>query len=73
MEQLKEYIVMLLSDIIRRRERENIQPYHAEMVEIQNMLVADAKACINTLFKEHVLSYHKTLNDIAFEFTPPKR
>lgn len=70
--EIKEYIVVLLSDLINEREQNNIQPLSVEMTAIQNALISDAKAALNKLCSEQVLTFYKTLNDVAFEFTPPK-
>lgn len=70
--QLTEYIVCLLSDLIKQKERQEIKPCTVSMTEIQNTLVSDAKQAINGLCKEQVLTFHKTLNDVSFEFTPSK-
>lgn len=70
--ELKGYIAMLLSDLIKERERKNLQPLSVEMADIQSALVADAKAMLNELCREQVLIFHRTLNDVSFEFTPPK-
>lgn len=71
-ETLKEFVVELLSDLIREREQKNLQPFSVTMTAIQNALVSDTRDVLNELCKEKVLTFHRTLNDISFEFTPPR-
>ena len=70
--QIKEYAAMLLSDLIKGRLDKNLHPHAVEMVDLQNALIADAKAVLNELCEEKVLTFHRTLNGVSFEFTPPK-
>lgn len=71
-ELLKEYIATLLSDLINERVRKDVKPYSVGMTIIQNTLVSDAKGVLNRLCLDKVLTFHKTINDVSFEFTPPK-
>ncbi len=69
---LMEYIVCLLVDLIKEKEKKGMLPFSVSMVEIQDSLLADARSAINSLCKQRVLTFHKILNDVRFEFTPSK-
>jgi hypothetical protein len=69
---LTEYIVCILIDLVKEKEKKGMLPFSVSMVEIQDSLLADARYAISSLCKQRVLTFHKTLNDVRFEFTPSK-
>lgn len=69
---LQEHLTTVLSDLIREREEKNLTPLSVSMTDIQHRLVADAKEELNRMVKDGILTFHRTVNDVTFEFTPPK-
>lgn len=72
LEPLKEYIAEVIAVIIEEKESREQVPTDASIIEIQNMVNNDIKAVLNELVKQGVLMFHKTINDVSFEFKPPK-
>lgn len=70
--ELKGYVAMLLSDLIKEREAKNLIPLSVGMADFQNAIIGDVKKILNELCMEQILTFHRTLNDVSFEFTPPK-
>lgn len=71
-EPLKEYIAALVAVVIEKRIEGRKDPASAPMADILAGATADIKAALNELVRSGVLTYHKTLNGVSFEFTPPK-
>lgn len=72
LEPLKEYIGEVIAVIIEDKESRKQVPAEASIVEIQNMANNDIKTVLNELVKQGVLRFHKTINNVSFEFEPPK-
>lgn len=72
LEPLKEYIAEVIAVIIEDKESRKQVPANASIVEILNMANKDIKTSLNELVKQGVLRYYKTINDVSFEFKPPK-
>ena len=70
---LEECIAAIVAEIIRDKESKGVSPPYATTSEILGRLSPSCvKEALNSLVKSRLLTYHPTLNDIAFEFTPPK-
>ena len=72
-EPLKEYLSMAIAYIIDTRERMNRPPYMALMSNIKNVLAKGVDAALAEMTEEGLLTEHRTINEKAFEFTPPKK
>lgn len=72
LEPLKEYIAEVIAVIIEDKESRKQVPANASIVDILNMANKDIKTALNELIKQGVLRYYKTINDVSFEFKPPK-
>lgn len=72
LEPLKEYIAEVIAVIIEDKESRKQVPANASIVDILNMANKDIKVALNELVKQGVLRYYKTINDVSFEFKPPK-
>ena len=69
---LQEHLTTVLSDLIREREEKSLTPLSVSMTDIQHRLVSDVKEELNRMVKDGILTFHRTVNDVTFEFTPPK-
>lgn len=72
-ELLKEYLVTAIAYIIDTRTSMNRPPYMALMSNIKNVLAQGVDAALAEMTKEGLLTERRTLNEKAFEFTPPKQ
>lgn len=69
---LKEYLGIVVAYIIETRIRMNRPPYMALMSNIRNVVAQGLEASLKELTEEGLFTEHSTLNERAFEFTPPK-
>ena len=69
---LQEHLTTVLSDLIREREEKSLTPLSVSMTDIQHRLVSDVKEELNRMVKDGILTFHRTVNDVTFEFTPQK-
>lgn len=69
---LEQHLAEIITDLIRQKEEQNRQPAYADSIDILNRLNADARQALNRMIKSGLLTYHRTLNGVAVEFTPPK-
>lgn len=72
-EPLKEYLAMVIAYIIDTRISMNRPPLMATMTNIKNVLAKGVDAALAEMTKEGLLTERRTLNEKAFEFTPPKQ
>lgn len=72
-EPLKEYLAMVIAYIIDTRISMNRPPLMATMTNIKNVLAKGVDAALAEMTKEGLLTEHRTLNEKAYEFTPPKQ
>ncbi|MEZ3533134.1 MAG: hypothetical protein K1V90_08690 [Muribaculaceae bacterium] len=72
-EPLKEYLSVAIAYIIATRERMNRPPFMATLSNIRNVLAKDFDAALAEMESEGLITRRRTLNEDAFEFTPPKR
>lgn len=70
---LKEYLAMVIAYIIDTRTSMNRPPYMALMSNIKNVLAKDVDEALAEMTEEGLLTECRTLNEKAFEFTPPKQ
>ncbi len=70
---LEECLAAVVAEIIGDKERRGTAPPYATTSEIlERLSPVRVKDALNSLVRSRLLTYHPTLNDIAFEFTPPK-
>lgn len=69
---LEQHLAEIITDLIRQKEEQHRQPVCADSIDILNRLNADARQALNRMAKSGLLTYHRTLNGVTFEFTPPK-
>lgn len=69
---LKEYLALLIADIIDKRVKDKTAPFQAPTQEILRMVNDNVKTALNEMVKDGVLSFSRTINGANFEFTPPK-
>lgn len=67
-----QYVMQTVIRIIRDKEERGAQPWQAMMSEIRSRINKAAESALNSMVRSGLLTYHRTLNDISFEFTPPK-
>ncbi len=72
-EPLKEYLAMAIAFIIETKEQQGTAPFHATTQDIMGMLSDNAKSALNEMVTSGLLTFHRTINGVSFEFTPPKR
>lgn|GEM_PF-3562601 len=72
-EPLKEYLAMAIAFIIETKEQQGTAPLHATTQDIMGMLSDNAKRALNEMVTSGLLTFHRTINGVSFEFTPPKR
>lgn len=69
---LEQHLAEVIAAIIGDKEKRNAAPMVAEMQEIMAIVNKDVKDALNSMVKSGLLTYHRTLNSVTFEFTPPK-
>lgn len=69
---LEQHLAEVISSIIREKETSGTLPAMADMVEITSRVNQDVKDSLNAMVKSGLLTFHRTLNSLTFEFTPPK-
>lgn len=69
---LEEHLVSVISDIINGKVSRQVEPCHADIQEIVARVGEDVRVTLNGMVKSGLLSFHRTLNSVTFEFTPPK-
>lgn len=72
-ESIQAYLANIIARIIERRERENATPFHAGIQEIIALANTEFREALNDMVSSKILTFHRTLNDVSFEFTRPKR
>ena len=72
-EPLKEYLSTAVAYIIETREGMNRPPFMALKGNIRNVVAKDLDAALAEMCAEGLLTERKTINDVAYEFTPPKK
>jgi hypothetical protein len=71
-ESTQAYLANIIARIIERKEKENIVPLHAGMQEILALANTEFREALNDMVSAKILTFHRTLNDVSFEFTRPK-
>lgn len=72
-EPLKEYLSIVIAYIIDTRVKMNRPPLLATMTNIKNVLAKGVDAALREMTDEGLLTQRQTLNEKAYEFTPPKK
>lgn len=72
-EPLKEFVSIAVAYIIETREKMNRPPYLATMSNIKNVTAQSLDAALAEMTEEGLLTERRTLNEKAYEFTPPKK
>lgn len=70
---LKEYLATAVAVVIEDKESRRVAPPLASMEEIMRRTNADIKTALNEMVTSGLLSFHRTVNSVSFEFTPPKK
>lgn len=70
---IKEWLAVAIAYIIDTREKMNRPPYMATISNIKNVLAKDVNAALAEMTEEGLLTERRTLNESAYEFTPPKQ
>ena len=70
---LKEYLATAVAAVISDKESRQVSPPHASMEEIMRQTNTDIKTALNEMVTSGLLSFHRTINGVGFEFTPPKK
>lgn len=73
LEPLKEYLAMAIAYVIDRKQEQRMSPAHAGMNEITNLLNGNIQTALNDMVRSGLLSFHRTVNGVSFEFTPPRQ
>lgn len=69
---MKEYVAMAVAYIIDTRVRMDRPPFMATATNIKNVVAKGLEETIAAMTKDGTLTEHVTLNEKAYEFTPPK-
>lgn len=69
---LEQHLAEVVAEIIRGKEAANVAPMVADMQEIMAKVNKDVKDALNNMTRSGLLTFHRTLNSVTFEFTPPK-
>lgn len=70
---LKEYLAGVVAYIIDTREKMNRPPLLALRSNIRNVLAQNIDKALAEMVSEGLLTERRTLNEPAYEFTPPKQ
>lgn len=71
-EYLESYLSEVIASIINDKVERKVKPDTALMVEIRQRINSDVQDILNAMVSSGFLTFQRTLNDISFEFTPPK-
>lgn len=69
---MREVLIEIIKDISSEKKAKNLFPAYALYTEISTRLHQKVGETLNELIKEGKVSWHKTLNDKAFELTEEK-
>lgn len=70
---LEEWLASAVARVIEDKEGRGVSPPLATDGDIRALAAQDIKAALNSMVRSGLLTFHRTLNGVAFEFTPPKR
>lgn len=70
---LEQHLAVVLATILEDKETRNVAPVTADMQEIMAAVNQDVRNALNRMVKSGFLTFHRTVNSVTFEFTPPKR
>lgn len=70
---MKEFLSCAVAYIIDTRMKMNRPPFMATAGNIKNVVSQSLERSLSQLVNEGMLTEHVTLNEKAYEFTPPKR
>lgn len=69
---LEQHLAAVIADVIKDKEERKIAPAVADMQEITARVNKDVRDALNNMTRSGLLTFHRTLNSVTFEFTPPK-
>lgn len=69
---LEEYLATAVARVIEAKEGKGTWPPLATDSDILALAGRDIRDALNSMVKSGLLTFHRTLNGVAFEFTPPK-
>lgn len=70
---LKEYASMAVAFLIDSKIKNGVEPAMATLSEVKSLTAEDLLQVMREMCHEKVLTCRKGVNEIMFEFTPPKR
>ena len=61
----KEYILEMIKKLQKEKKEKRIEPAHIIDIELLNLVVSEARDCLNDLYKEGRIKVTKTINHNA--------
>ena len=61
----KEYILEMIKKLQKEKKEKRIEPAHIIDIELLNLVVSEARDCLNILFKEGKIKVTRTINHKA--------
>lgn len=61
----KEYILEMIRKLQKEKKEKRIEPAHIIDIELLNLVVSEARDCLNILFKEGKIKVTRTINHKA--------
>lgn len=69
---LSQHLAVILETILEDKETRGVSPVAADMQEIMAQVNKDVKEALNSMVKDGLLIFHRTLNSVTFELAPLK-